>query len=315
MKSLPVNIGDRFNRWTVISGTYKLDCYWKATVKCDCGVVKEVQLNSLKSGGSKSCGCYLGDVSIGDRFNRWTIISKSWTDKSSGRMVTAKCDCGAVKHIRLRSVKNSTSKSCGCFTVEQIKKSMTTHGQRKTKTYGIWAKMLQRCYNPNTKSYKNYGGRGITVCDRWRHSFENFLADMGEQPPRFTIERIDNEKGYSPENCRWASYKEQANNRRTNRFLTYQGRTQTMMEWSKELGIRAGRIRWRLEEGWSVEQVLETPNVNQPRLLTHNGKTQPLTDWAREKQMRDTTIRERLRRGWSVEDALGTPVRTIDSSK
>lgn len=115
------------------------------------------------------------------------------------------------------------------------------------KTHQCWRDMQQRCYNPNNKKYPIYGGRGITISDRWLESYNNFLEDMGEKPEGYTIDRIDNSKGYSKENCRWATPKQQAYNRRTNRFVTYKGQTKTLMEWCEELGWNHNKLRKRLE--------------------------------------------------------------------
>jgi hypothetical protein len=124
-------------------------------------------------------------------------------------------------------------------------------------TYKSWSHMLSRCQNPKTRSYPDYGGRGIAVCDRWQ-SFEAFLEDMGEAPPGMTIERIENHKGYEPGNCRWATRAEQNRNTRQNRMLTYKGETKCLMEWSRITGIHFQTLIRRLER-WSVEKAFETP--------------------------------------------------------
>jgi hypothetical protein len=135
--------------------------------------------------------------------------------------------------------------------------------RNQTRVYGIWRGMRSRCENPRNRSYPRYGGRGIKVCERWA-VFENFLADMGEPPtPQHQIERQKNGEGYYPENCHWATPKEQANNRRSSRLLTYQGRTQTLQAWCDELGLKHNTVVMRLNEyGWSVERALSTPARN-----------------------------------------------------
>lgn len=137
-----------------------------------------------------------------------------------------------------------------------------THGHfsngKPTPTYYSWASMKQRCLNPNQSNYEDYGARGITVCPRWL-SFENFLADMGERPEGTTLDRIDFERGYSPDNCRWANDALQARNRRRNRILPFQGKALTMSEWSRHTGIGQRTIQKRLNLGWSIEQTLTTP--------------------------------------------------------
>ncbi len=121
--------------------------------------------------------------------------------------------------------------------------------------------MRQRCENPRNPRYKDYGGRGIKVCDQWQ-SFENFLADMGMQPPGRTLERNDNDRGYEPGNCRWATRTDQASNTRINNRLTYNGKTMTIAEWARHLGVRDQLIRVRLSRGWSTADALSTDTIN-----------------------------------------------------
>lgn len=131
-----------------------------------------------------------------------------------------------------------------------------SHGRSYDPIYNVWQRMIARCYGRYSDSFANYGGRGITVCERWRNSFEAFLVDMGERPEGTQLDRIDNEKGYSPENCRWATIKQQNRNRRGNRFLTLNGRTLTVAGWAEELGLRVGNVYSRLSRGKSVEEAL-----------------------------------------------------------
>jgi hypothetical protein len=147
------------------------------------------------------------------------------------------------------------------------------HGKWKTPEFGIWLRMLDRCRNPNRRAYHRYGGRGITVCDRW-HSFAAFLEDMGERPSsKHTLDRIDNEAGYSPENCRWATWKEQQQNRSNNHRLTFQGETLCLSEWAQRVGIKKTTLQERLYRGWSVERALEEPVL--PTRRVYQKKCQP----------------------------------------
>jgi len=122
--------------------------------------------------------------------------------------------------------------------------------------YQSWRMMIQRCTNPKRKGYQHYGGRGITVCDRWRHSFEAFLSDVGERPPETELDRIDNDGNYEPGNCRWASASENSNNKSTNLLIEYDGRIQTATEWARETGVSRQVIRSRLAAGWPLDKVL-----------------------------------------------------------
>ena len=136
----------------------------------------------------------------------------------------------------------------------------TTHGMHGTPEYHSWEHMKQRCFNPNYKHYSNWGGRGITVCDRWKNSFENFLADMGSRPTsKHSIDRIGNNGDYRPDNCRWATKVEQANNKRSNRLITIACVTLTITQWTKEMGFSESVIYNRLKDGWSEFDAVMTP--------------------------------------------------------
>lgn len=137
-----------------------------------------------------------------------------------------------------------------------IKKHGHSPHRGASPTYRTWSGMIQRCKNPNEPAFNRYGGRGITVCDDWLN-FEGFLADMGERPKGKSLDRIDNNGGYCPENCRWATRKEQSNNTRTNRRITYKGKTKTLAEWSRCTGIKPSTLRTRLWRGWSIRRALE----------------------------------------------------------
>ncbi len=178
------------------------------------------------------------------------------------------CICGNVVLVTTTNLKSGATKSCGCLRQENIRKVATlisnrggrkSHGASYTPLYRIWADMRQRCMNPKYKQFKDYGGRGITVCDRW-DDFTNFAEDMGERPSsKHSLERIDNNKGYSPDNCKWATPLEQGNNRRNNRLITYQGKTQSLSVWCRELHLSYNVTYARLLYGWSTETAFTTP--------------------------------------------------------
>jgi hypothetical protein len=152
----------------------------------------------------------------GARFGRWTVLGPSVRQ----RYVRVQCDCGKAKEVWSYSLLSGASQSCGCLSSEMVGQRSRTHGMSRGRhpLYGTWCAMWSRCNNPNNPSYPRYGGRGIMVCERWA-SFEAFCADMGERPPGLTLERVDNHKGYCPENCCWGTRKTQARNRRSNRII------------------------------------------------------------------------------------------------
>jgi len=165
------------------------------------------------------------------------------------------CDCGNTHVVTGQLLRRGGVRSCGCKRYGQAK----THGARHTSEWVIWSSMRGRCNNPNDKAYARYGGRGIFVCGEWE-AFEKFLSDMGPRPSKkHSLDRIDNNGGYSKENCRWATNKEQNRNKRNNVLLTHNGETKTLVEWDEASGAARGSIASRIYKGWSVERALSTP--------------------------------------------------------
>ncbi len=180
------------------------------------------------------------------------------------------------------------------------------HGMAGTKTYASWKSMKRRCYNPNNVGFKDYGGRGIIVSKRW-HKFTNFFEDMGICPTGLTLERINNQKGYSKRNCKWATHLEQNLNTRRSRLLTFKGKTKPLSIWSSELKIGYGTVLHRKQIGWSDEKALSVKVGFRERLVTINGETMNLTKWASAKGINSSIVIERIASGWSPEDAINTP--------
>ena len=165
------------------------------------------------------------------------------------------CDCGNFTVASVGNLRNGHTKACGSHN------GMQTHGMYQSLEYKIWTSMKSRCLNQNDKAYKYYGERGITVCERWRHSFENFIADMGVRSSgNLSIERIDNDKGYSPDNCVWANKTVQSRNHRRNFQITFNGETLCVTDWAVRLGMEPQTLSNRIQRyGWSIEKAFSTP--------------------------------------------------------
>jgi hypothetical protein len=197
------------------------------------------------------------DGIVGKTFKRLTVVDERRVKHGLGKSrfeVLARCQCGVEKWFEERNLRRGSTTSCGSC-------ANKTHGASKTPEYAVWRSMVDRCKLPTHQAYANYGGRGITVCERWS-KYENFLADMGQQPFKgASIDRINNNAGYSKKNCQWVNSATQNRNRRSNRMLTIDGETQPVCVWSERSGIRHNTISYRLDHGWSAKAaVTVTPN-------------------------------------------------------
>lgn len=200
----------------------------------------------------------------GQTFNNLTAVSYMESGEKGGARWLYRCACGGEKIANATEVKRGKTKSCGCLAlVQKIAAAQTKcHPYSRKNMYRerkSWENMMDRCYNQNNREFCAYGGRGITVCEKWRESFPAFVQDMGTRPPDTTIDRINNSLGYSAENCRWSSRSEQANNRRTNRLVTAEGKTQTVAQWAVEKGVQPFLIHTRLYNGWSEHAAVTLP--------------------------------------------------------
>lgn len=194
-------------------------------------------------------------------------------------MWLCRCDCGVEKKVRSDHLIHSRVVSCGCFArekaIEDAKKGRgavkRTHGRSSDPVYRVYRAVLQRCGDPNNVNYHNYGGRGIKVCKRWqgKGGFERFIEDMGDPPPGTTIERVNNNGDYKPSNCIWADQKAQTRNRRNNRLVTFQGKTQLLVEWAEELGVDYKQLHKRIvTRGWDIERAMTQPFRKSPKRNT-----------------------------------------------
>ena len=209
---------------------------------------------------------------VGRRYGRLEVLSE-WGRNKFGRIVwLCRCECGNAATAVGNILQRGEATSCGCHLPEMYKRRVTTHGQAKTGLYHIWSEMKRRCLVLHARPYKYYGGRGITVCDAWRDSFEQFAADMGERPPGMTLERKDNNGPYAPGNCVWASRTVQARNTRRNKYYLYEGARRTLAEWSMHVGIPDSALYYRIVTAkWDMHRALYTPSVvggNKPQHAT-----------------------------------------------
>lgn len=207
----------------------------------------------------------------GQRFTRLTVIAPVGVGKSGHVLWLCRCDCGNEKIAASQGLRRGNTKSCGCLQAECNPPRIVTHGRSKTALYSIWEAMVARCENKNFRQYASYGGRGIRVCDRWRRGngiksgFECFAEDMGERPSKkHSLDRIDNDGNYEPGNCRWATKEVQQNNMRSNVRIETNGKTLTMTQWARELGINPRSLIKRLRRGWPPELAVTTPPKHRP---------------------------------------------------
>lgn len=196
----------------------------------------------------------------GQKIGRWTIIEKVVLPKGQDKaMWIGRCECGVVKNVRDGELRSGKTKSCGCLRKDPAQK--TKHGYAGTKIYNVWIGMVKRCGNPDCGSYGYYGGRGITVCERWL-KFENFNEDMSPRPDGMSLDRVDNSKGYSKENCRWATRTQQSRNTRAVRLIAYNGETKCVSEWAEYLGLKYCTLLRRLNSGWDIARAFNTPTTS-----------------------------------------------------
>lgn len=202
---------------------------------------------------------------VGKTFGRLTVVSEASKSANNGLRWHCSCECGATSVVAGTNLRNGNSTSCGCRSREVVRLRRTTHGQSKvgnvTPEYRTWTNVKSRCTNTNFIQFKDYGGRGITMHPAWAAEFSVFLADMGPRPSKYhSIERIDNSRGYEPNNCRWANRREQANNRRSNLCLAYGGQVDTLANWARIVGVPLATLWARTQVyGWDSERAITTP--------------------------------------------------------
>lgn len=245
-------IGARFGHWTVIGRDDARSRYWMC--RCDCGNIRSIRKDGLISGRTSSCGCITYNFArtrlIGKHFGKLTVLEYDHTDDHGDIYWLCECECGNVKVVCGDCLIRGSTKTCGCGRSEWAIKRNTTHGMSGTRIHYIWSSMIQRCHSDDFRTSRVYKSRGICVCEEWEN-FENFYqwALNNGYEDNLTIDRINNDKGYYPENCRWVDIITQANNRRTNRIITYFGISHTVAEWGRLFDIPYDRFLQRINRG------------------------------------------------------------------
>jgi hypothetical protein len=232
----------------------------------------------------------------GKRFGRWTVLAHSPVDKPGSSRWHCRCDCGREKtHVLYSGLVRGSSMSCGCLRAEKRKKGLPLHLQHNQRNpmWSTYMTIKTRCYNPNHPTYKNYGGRGIKMCERWLNSFEAFAEDMGwEKPEGHQIDRIDNDGDYSPENCRWATRMEQAANRRSNIRVEWGGKEMNLIDVARAENVDYMILRHRLSQGqslqWAVDELKIKGQVFHERAGAMGGSNTPKTSQRRQRNRKLT---------------------------
>lgn len=191
-------------------------------------------------------------------FGRLTVNSFAGRNKEGRIMWSCTCSCGTTGVIASgKNLKNGGTQSCGCLQREIRRSSCVAHGGRRTPEYGIWCGIITRCTNTGRNESRNYVARGIGICERWRNSFTAFLEDMGPRPsPKHSVERIDNDREYCPDNCKWATRDVQSRNTRRTKLITHDGVTLCMKDWAKRIGMRYGTLYHYLAHGKTLQEVI-----------------------------------------------------------
>lgn len=204
----------------------------------------------------------------GEKYGKLLVVEYAGKTQRGISLWKCKCDCGREVAVQSANLRNGHTKSCGCFRAEWCKENCTKHGLEHTRLYGIWTDMIHRCHNPENSSYERYGARGISVCEEWRNDVRVFYdwAINNGYSDDLTIDRVDNNGNYCPDNCRWATRVEQASNRRSNILITRNGETKTMKQWAISEGIPYQVVWQRIKKlGWDTERALTEKVANRGR--------------------------------------------------
>ena len=291
---------------------------------CHCGNEIAVISKNLKNGNTKSCGCqrYKEPENLANkRFGRLVVLERG-NIKTRNIMWKCLCDCGATKIVSSGNLKGGSVRSCGCLANESTTRFAKVHGKSQSRLFKVWSGIKTRCLCTTDKHYKDYGGRGITLCEEWAEDFMAFhdwaMANgYDENAPKgeCTIDRIDNDKGYSHDNCRFVNLKIQANNKRNNHVVAVGKDTLTIAEVADMTSLGYNTMRGRVNKGWDIESAINAPlNVKKSRRIynpkyTYKGHEYTKTEISKMFGIDKRTFGLRLERGMSVAEAIETPVR------
>lgn len=265
-------IGQRFSRLIVVQRAAdhfepsgKKVIRWECL--CDCGKSTIVSGSQLRKGKTKSCGCLDHPDITGQKFGKLIVLRVGTPKiKPCGKTVKkwlCKCDCGNLAEVATSDLTSGHTTSCGCVKRNALAAATIKHGMTGTRIYNIYRGICARCYNKKSTAYVNWGGRGIIICSEWlgENGFNNFYkwSISHGYADDLTIDRIDNDGNYEPENCRWTSLLVQANNTRKNVYITYNGKTQSLPDWCRELDLEYSMIYVRYRRKWNVERMFNQP--------------------------------------------------------
>ena len=302
-------IGKRYGYLTVLDFDHRDErrrTYWLCL--CDCGNTKVVSRSNLTCGFTTSCGCHRYDHTnfddiTGRRFGRLEVIALDHKNESGEMFWKCRCDCGNETVVKRGNLISGNTSSCGCLKAELTRKRASTHGLSNSSLYSVWNGMLDRCRNKNSQSYERYGERGIHVCDEWLdfNTFYHWGIENGYDPS-LSLDRIDNDGDYCPDNCRWADDITQANNKRNNRIVTYDGVTHTVAEWSRILDVGYKLLWKRINRGdfGDFEEYFgkcQKYDRNTNHLVTYNGETHSIAQWSRILDINYSLLWKRINRG------------------
>lgn len=305
--------GKEFGNWTVLEPVKINQRYhWKC--KCVCGTERVINGTSLtRANKNIGCGCLAAKSLVGQRFDRLVVLERAKerrTPSGTPKIYwVCKCDCGTIKEVAGLKLKSGNTRSCGCYNKETRKTAAKKHGLSDHRIYWIHSGMKDRCNNPNNSSFKDYGGRGIKVCDEWQNDFMSFYnwSMKNGYSEELSIDRIDVNGNYEPSNCRWSTFEEQGFNKRNNHLITINGVTKPLGMWAKESGLNEGIIRGRIKMNWDEKDLLNPPTEEIKYKVEIDGIQKTLIEVSNEYGVNYATVLRRYHEGIRGKELLVEP--------